>query len=67
MKTTLILILIALLSGCNSYQPNPNFGRAMQAWGQGWQQAREQREARELRRQQTQYYQHQNNNAWRNY
>jgi len=66
MKNILIITILTLLAGCQSYNPQ-TMGNALKAFGDGYNRTRENREARELRRAQTQYYQNQNLNAWRNY
>ena len=66
MKYILILIL-ALLTGCASGGYPIDYGNAMRSFSEGYNNSRDRREARTLQRAQTQYYQNQNANQWRNY
>jgi len=68
MKTIITLLLLISLSGCNSYQGNYTNGQnPFKAFADGYNQSRDRREARSLMRAQTQYYNNQNLNHYRNY
>jgi len=67
MKTIVILMILAMLTGCGTPNNHYNLGRAMQEFNVRWQENRRRSEDRRLQRAQTTYYETQNMNAWRNY